>query len=423
MDKKRGIYYGWYVVAVGCVAIAMTTGVVSNCFSQFVKPVCADMGISRQEMSMIQTVFSFSSMAFAMMWGSLSKKLHLHKAMCVCAVVMPIVYACYGLMQKIWMGYIVSVVITPFFYIISMNVFNYIIGNWFIENRGLAVGLASMGSGIGGMVMNTVSSQLIIHIGWRMTYFVLAVVMFVLVVPLMILVVREKPEDKGLKPYGWEEAEAERAAKAQDKAAQAATAFEGYTFSEAIRMPVFWAVVFCSVSMVTAIMAFYPTMAPHLNDCGYSVTFAALMTSVAMGALAIGKVTLGRMFDKLGNRRAVTIACSCTLVGTIAMIFCTSPVALVFIVLGVGLGCSFGAVCMPIIVQNIFGMKDYNSIYSKLTVATNLGSALAPVITGRTYDVCGSYVPAYIGVAVLTLVSIIVLRAYLPKEKKYWAQI
>ena len=78
---------------------------------------------------------------------------------------------------------------------------------------------------------------------------------------------------------------------------------------------------------------------------------------------------------------------------------------------------------MPIIVQNIFGMKDYNSIYSKLTVATNLGSALAPVITGRTYDVCGSYVPAYIGVAVLTLVSIIVLRAYLPKEKKYWAQI
>jgi MFS family permease len=169
--------------------------------------------------------------------------------------------------------------------------------------------------------------------------------------------------------------------------------------------------------MVMAIMSFYPTLAPHLSDCGYSVTFAALMTSISMGALAIGKVTLGRMFDKLGNRKAVTIACACTLAGTIAMIFCTSPIALAFIVLGVGLGCSFGAVCMPIIVQNIFGMKDYNSIYSKLTVATNLGSALAPVITGRTYDVCGSYVPAYIGVAVLTVISIVILRIYLPKEK------
>ncbi|MBR6615892.1 MAG: MFS transporter [Lachnospiraceae bacterium] len=423
MDKKRGIYYGWYIVAVGCICLAMTTGVVNNCFSQFMKPVCADMGITRQQMSLVQTVFSFSQMFFAMMWGSLSKRIHLHKSMCVCAVMMPIIYACYGLMQEIWMGYIVSIAITPFFYIISMAVFNYIIGNWFVKNRGLAIGLASMGTGIGGMVMNTLSSQLIIHIGWRMTYFVLAAIMFVLVVPPVVLIVREKPEDKGLKPYGWEGAEAECAAREQtaqaggNQSAAQTERFEGYTFAEAIRMPVFWAVIFCSVSMVVAIMSFYPTLAPHLSDCGYSVTFAATMTSVSMGALAIGKVTLGRMFDRLGNRTAVTIACLCTLAGTIAMIFCTSPIALVFIVLGVGLGCSFGAVCMPIIVQNIFGMKDYNSIYSKLTVATNLGSALAPVITGRTYDVCGSYVPAYIGVAVLTVISIIVLRVALPKEK------
>ncbi len=422
MEKKQGIYYGWYVVAVGCIAIAMTTGVVNNCFSQFIKPVCADMGITRQEMSMIQTVFSFSSMIFAMSWGTISKKIHLHKTMCLCAVMMPIVYACYGLMQEIWMGYIVSVLITPFFFIISMNVFNYIIGNWFIKNRGLAVGLASMGSGIGGMVMNTVSNQLILNVGWRVAYFVLAAIMFVLVVPSVILIVREKPEDKGLKPYGWEEQEAERIAKEQaaqtEEAPTSVSAgkFEGYTFSEAIRMPVFWAVVFCSVSMVTAIMGFYPTLAPHLSDCGYSVTFAATMTSISMGALAIGKVSLGRMFDKLGNRTAVTIACACTLVGIFGMIFCTSPIALAMIVLGVGLGCSFGAVCMPIIVQNIFGMKDYNSIYSKLVVATNLGSALAPVITGRTYDICGSYVPAYLGLAVITVISIVVLRVYLPKK-------
>lgn len=410
MEKKQKIFYGWYVVAVGCVSIAVTTGVVNNCFSQFIKPVCADMEITRQEMSMIQTVLSFSMMVFAMIWGRLSKRIHLHRAMCVCAVVMPIIYACYGLMQEIWMGYVISAAITPFFFIISMTVFNYIIGNWFIKNRGLAVGLASMGSGIGGMIMNTVSSQLILHIGWRMTYFVLAAIIFVPIVPLTILIVREKPEDIGLKPYGWEENNA------ASNASSSEPYFEGYTFSEAVRMPVFWAVMFCSVSMVIAIMSFYPTLAPHLSDCGYSVTFAAFMTSVSMGALAIGKVTLGRMFDRLGNRKAVTIAGFCTLLGTIAMIFCTSPVALVFIILGVGLGCSFGAVCMPIIVQNIFGMKDYNSIYSKLTIATSLGGALAPMITGRTYDVCGSYVPAYIGTAVLTVICMVVLWVALPEK-------
>ncbi|MBQ7795831.1 MAG: MFS transporter [Lachnospiraceae bacterium] len=415
-NKKHGIFYGWYVVAAGCVAIAMTTGVVNNCFSQFIKPVCADMGITRQEMSMIQTVFSFASMAFAMIWGSLSKRINLHRWMCICAAVMPIVYGCYGLMQDIRMGYVISIVLTPFFFIISMTVFNYIIGNWFVKNRGLAIGLASMGSGIGGMIMNTVVSQLIINFGWRMTYFVLAIIMFVAVVPLMVFVVREKPADKGLRPYGLDEVEAEVNVNANGKGEADPVRFEGYTFSEALRMPVFWAVVFCSVSMVMAICAFYQTLAPHLSDSGYTVTFAAVMTSVSMGALAIGKVTLGRMFDRLGSRKAVTIACACTFIGIIGMIFCQSWIALAAIVLGVGLGCSFGAVCMPIITQNIFGMKDYNSIYSKLTAATGLGSALAPVITGRTYDVCGSYVPAYIGAAAITLVSIIVLQVSLPKK-------
>ena len=64
MGKKREVYYGWYIVAVGCISLAMTTGVVNNCFSQFMKPVCEDMGITRQQMSLIQTVFSFSQMFF-----------------------------------------------------------------------------------------------------------------------------------------------------------------------------------------------------------------------------------------------------------------------------------------------------------------------------------------------------------------------
>lgn len=410
MNKKNGIFYGWYVVAAGCVSIAMTTGVVSNCFSQFIKPVCADMGITRQEMSMIQTVFSFASMAFAFVWGNISKKINLHRWMCICAVVMPIIYGCYGLMQEIWMGYVISIVITPFFFIVSMTVFNYIIGNWFVKNRGLAIGLASMGSGIGGMIMNTAVSQMIIYLGWRMTYYILAVIMFIAMVPLMFLVVREKPEDKGLKPYGADEMDA--------GGKKEAVQFEGYTFAEAIRMPVFWAVAFCSVSVVMAICAFYQTLAPHLSDSGYTVTFAALMTSVSMGALAIGKVMLGRMFDKMGTRKASVIACSCTFAGLIGMMFCQSPIALAVIVLGVALGCSFNAICMPIITRNIFGTTDYNSIYSKLTAATGLGSALAPAITGWTYDVCGSYVPAYMGAAAITLISIVFLLIALPKKDR-----
>lgn len=168
--------------------------------------------------------------------------------------------------------------------------------------------------------------------------------------------------------------------------------------------------------MVMSICAFYQTLSPHLSDSGYSVTFAAVMASVSMGAMAVGKVVLGRLFDTLGVRKTVFIACSCTIIGSVSMIFCRHTAALALIVLGVGLGCSFGAICMPIITQNIFGMKDYNSIYSKFTAATGLGSAVAPVITGYAYDTFGSYVPAYIGAAVIAALGLTVLMVSLPRQ-------
>ena len=144
--------------------------------------------------------------------------------------------------------------------------------------------------------------------------------------------------------------------------------------------------------------------------------FAAVMASISMGALAVGKVILGKLFDSLGSRKAACIACSCTFAGIIGMIFCHSYIALAVIILGVGLGCSFGAICMPIITQNVFGMKDYNSIYGKLSAATGLGGAFAPIISGRVYDTFGSYVPAYAVCAGITLAGIIVLTFALPKR-------
>ena len=112
---------------------------------------------------------------------------------------------------------------------------------------------------------------------------------------------------------------------------------------------------------------------------------------------------------------AVT-ACSCTLLGLVGMIFCTFRPALALIVLGVGLGCSFGAVCMPIIVQNIFGMKDYNAVYGKLTACTGVGSAVAPMLSGWVFDISGSYVPIYIAAACTVACAIVVLWKNLPDK-------
>ena len=409
MEKTKGkFFYGWYVVAAGCAVVAMTMGIMTNCFGQFIKPVCADMGFSRQAMSVNQTIMSVGQMLMALMWGSISKKIKLHRWMCASALLTPAFYFCYSFASNIYMFYAVTILTSLSYCLISMMVFTYIVGNWFVKDRGVAIGMCSMGSGIGAMVMNTVISQMIINWGWRHTYQVLGVMIFVVIVPCVFFVIREKPSDKGLVPYGFGE---HLACDGDQK-----KPFEGYTFAEVRKMKSFWAIALTSIGMVMSIGIFYQTLSPHLSDNGYSVTFAAVMASISMGALAVGKVILGKLFDSLGSRKAACIACSCTFAGIIGMIFCHSYIALAVIILGVGLGCSFGAICMPIITQNVFGMKDYNSIYGKLSAATGLGGAFAPIISGRVYDTFGSYVPAYAVCAGITLAGIIVLTFALPKK-------
>ena len=403
----KKIHYGWLVVAASCLIISMTAGVITNSFSQFIKPVCADMGFSRQQMSMNQTIVSVTGMIFGLLWGAISKRIKLHHWMCGAALLLPVCYFCYSFAPNLTVFYAVTVVLSVVFCFISMMLFTYIVGNWFVKNRGTALGLASMGSGIGAMIMNSVINWLILSYGWRAAYQISAVLMFIVVVPLTFFVLRVHPSDKGLEPYGAGE---------DVTTGKKTVAFQGFAYREVIRMPLFYVVGAISVTQVMSICVFYQTVAPHLSDMGYSSTFAATMTSVTMGALAVGKVILGKLFDKFGTRRAAVTACSCTLLGITGMIFCTFKPALALIVLGVGLGCSFGAVCMPIIVQNIFGMKDYNAIYGKLTACTGMGAAVAPVLSGRVFDVCGSYVPIYIAAACTVVCAIIVLWKNLPDK-------
>jgi len=406
--KKKNVFYGWYVVAAGCVVMSMTMGIISNCFGQFIKPVCADLGFTRQQMSMNQTILSVVSMVFALYLGRIIRKVNLHRFMCFSAALTPALYFCYSFCSTVTQFYAVSVVMSIIYCFVSMMVFTYIVGNWFAKSRGVAIGLMSMGSGLGAMLMNTVIARMILAWGWRTAYQATAVLMFVTVAPSVWFIVREKPESKGLMPYGYDETPAGGAVKAP--------AYDGYMLSEVIHTKLFWSVFATSVAMVFSIGAFYQTLSPHLSDSGYSVTFAAVMASICMGALAGGKVLLGRLFDRLGTRRAVTLACTCTFIGIMGMIFCRQAPALAAIVLGVGLGSAFGAICLPIICQNVFGMKDYASIYGKLTAATSLGGAFSPIVSGRVYDVTGSYVPIYAVAAVLVVISIFVLRAVLPKQ-------
>ena len=405
MEKKKP-FYGWVIVAAGCVIMATAMGIASNCNSLFIRPVAEELGLSRQSVSMMLSMMSFGSMAASFFAGRIFSETNIVKVMRAAIVVMVVAYFSNSFARDIRMLYATHLINGVAMCLVTVLPVTFLINNWFRDKVGYAMGLASMGSGIGGALFNSLAGQLMTRIGWRMTYRVLAGFILVIAVPCVFFLLKLKPSDMGLEPY-TEEGHAEAAVQ---------TEATGYSYAEAKKMPQFWIICVMAVLIGTCMNGMYTSISPHLQDSGYSLSFSANFMSVCMLALAAGKIALGKIFDKAGARIGFCWACFSLVLAMAGLIFCRTAPALILIVIGVAFGCIFGAVVFPLSIPLVFGKKDYRAIMGPYSALISLGGVIGPVLAGRFYDMMGSYNLFYIAALVATALVIAVMFRIMPDK-------
>lgn len=389
--SKGRIFYGWLIVA-GCfIIMAMSYGAINNCMGVFIKPICADMGFSRAGLGGAQTLLSAALMVMSLVSGRIFARIDLTWALRVSGIVMAAGYFCYSLAQSLPMFYAAALVTGVAEGMITTVALSMLISNWFHTRRGFAVGLAFMGSGVGGMICNPLASQLILRYGWRAAFQILAAAVFVLVVPVCFFIIRTKPADKGLRPYGEED----------ETIDLSQVELQGTLYALAVRTPQFWMLCLCAALNTVCTSGLMQNIAPHVSDVGFSPTFAATIASAGMGALAIGKLLLGWLYDRLGAAKATTIAQLSAIVALGGALLAPFLPGVALIVIGVGLGGAFGNVAHPIIAQILYGNRDYGAILGMILAFTNVGGMLTPILVGGSYDALGSYKPAFACMIVL----------------------
>ncbi|WP_458862857.1 MFS transporter [Acidaminobacterium chupaoyuni] len=409
--KKQKVFYGWYIVAAGFLVFALSMGIVNNCAGVFIKPLCEAFGFPRKAVNLMSTICGACGMLLALFSGRFYRRFDVVKTMRFAAVALAGSYFAYSYCRSLPMFYLVSVIVgfsQALLVTVSMSM---LLNNWFHEKRGTAVGIAFMGSGIGGMLFNPLANALIEAMGWQGAYRVLAVLMGALLIPACFLVLRNSPADLGLTPYG---------AGAQDPLAQTPPAqAEGFTLHELQHTLHFWLFCLCNFVAIFAMCCLMTQVAPHLSDVGYSPSFAAVMTSLCMGSLALGKVILGRLYDKLGVRAATMFSVIAAFFGFIGMLLVPFKPALGLIVVGSGFGSCFGSVAPPVLTQTLYGKKDYGAILGRLSACGNAAGMLCPVVMGTVYDSFGSYRPIFmVLVVVIALCGVGYLRLFATMPRK-----
>jgi len=267
---------------------------------------------------------------------------------------------------------------------------NALISYWFVKRRATAIGIASMGQGLGALVMVPATQILINSVGWRWTYIVSGSLMLLLLVPANALLQRRRPEDVGQFPDGDSVAAAETLGR---QPAQAISKRD-WTLREAAHSFPFWCITIGHLALGTALFLINTHAIAHFVAVGYEKLAASFYFGL-IGFIRIGATILwGSISDRLGRSETYGLAIFVTLLGLVGMIAMTvdAPLWLVYLTIALyGVGHSAGNPTYGAVIGDIFSGRKIGLIFGFLEISFGLGSAFGSWIGGYLFDSTGSY--------------------------------
>jgi MFS family permease len=390
-------YYGWIIIAVTFVTMAIGVNA-RTAFSLFFPPIVDEFGWER---GVTAGAFSFGflvSGAVSPLIGRMMDRLGPRAVMELGVALMAGGLLLAPLTSRPWHLYLtIGVMVGAGSVCLGYSGQSLFLPNWFNRRRGLAMGLAFAGVGIGSMTLLPWVQHMIEQTGWRTACTAMGILILVVLAPINLLL-HKRPEDIGLEPDG-DAAPSATSAKPISNIVDPDWAGIDWTLKRALRTARFWWLASGYFGGLYIWYAVQVHQTKYLLDIGFSPSVAVW----ALGAVSLlgipGQIVLGHVSDRLGREWIWSASCLGFAICFVALIALKSfpTLMLVYLMvlaqgaLGYGLTSIMGAV-----VVEIFQGKHYGSIFGTVMLAALAGGAAGPWVTGILHDVSGSYRLAFV---------------------------
>ena len=388
-------FYGWRMVVFASIALALTGPGQTFGVSVFVDPMIEDLGISRTQISTAYLVGTLVG-ALALPWiGQAIDRFGVRRTMALIGLIFSIMLMSMSLVSGI-------IGLTAGFIGVRMMgqgalslVATTAVALWFTRKRGLAMGIVSAAGGMGMTLVPLAGERLIFGLGWRTAWLIEGLVVLVVVVPLAIFAIRNRPSDIGQHVDG-------------DPAPSAATGeVWGVTRKEALCTGFFWLVTaaVATVSLLTTAVVFHQI--DLLGSRGLTPTEAAGNFVPQTIATVIATLGIGALADRI-SPRLVLAASMAMMAGGLVLGVIAAP-GLLAISFGMLIGASGGAIRVVEATElpRYFGTLHIGAIRGVVTSVGIAGAALGPVLFSVFHDVTGDYSAVLLASLVLPLAVIV----------------
>ncbi len=402
--RKPRIFYGYWLVAITFIFMLLSYGCGSFVFSLFVKPLESALGWGRGQVMVGFTIFFVVQGLLSPLVGRIVDRHGPRLVIPSGALAMGLGFLLASRTSDVATYYAAYVIIGAGSAGMGIVPCSAIVTNWFRRRRGTVVGIMAAGMGTGGLVMAPIVAHLLESFDWRATYLSMAIMIWVVAIPLALALVRTRPADMGLFPDGDAD-DTDWLRRPEAKAAEG----QGLSLRQASRTAAIWLMGVSFFASGFSNTGALHAPVPFLEDIGFpTATAAAALGTLGLGS-AVGKIFFGWLCDRVPPKRAAALGLALQLGGILVLlaIRADSPLTLIWayaLLLGFGLGSWLPT--MSMLVSSTFGLSFYGSIFGVISFLESAGTSIGPLFAGIVFDTTGTYYYAFVTFAALYAVAI-----------------
>jgi len=398
------LFHGYWIVVAAFVCLFIYSGLGFFAFGIFVTFIQSDLGWARTDIMAAFTIFFLVHGLASPLIGRALYIIEPRKIITAGTIIVALGFILLSQMEDIGSFYIGYALVGTGMSAMGYIPVSTIVSNWFEKRRGTAVGIASTGIGAGGLVLSLlIGGYLIPTLGWRASYLIMALLTVIATVPIAWFVLRTKPSDMGLQPYGT------NASVTASTTTNTTVSNTGLSLRAALRTPALWLALVVYLFGGFSGTGVIQNQVAYLRDVGFPITVAAgALGGIGFGSL-VGKFIFGWLCDRIAARYAYVIALSLQAIGVAILmnIGSSSHYTILWLYAGImGLGSGGWLPTMSMFVSRNFGLAAYGIIFGVVNIAQNIGVATGPLLGGYVYDFTGVYNWAFIIYICLLVISI-----------------
>lgn len=401
------LYKGWWIVFASVVGMAVSPAPLAYAtLGLFMIPFAEIFGWSRTELSFCFTLLTLSTALALPVAGRLIDRLGTKKILLGSVLALGFCMLSFPTwMSKLWHIYLIYIMIGTL--AVAANSISYmkLLTVWFDRHRGLAIGITMSGIGLGYAFVPVTVQYLTDRFSWQAGYYGLALLLFLVALPVLVILIREKPET------GDDTADEFAPASVNDSGDTGT----GVTMMEAMHSANFWLLFLIFVLLAFTLNGIFTHFIPLLIDRGLTPANAALVASAKGTTVMISRVIIGYFLDKFFAPRVAAFFFFLSTLGLLLLALNINETWLFYLVaifIGFSLGAEFDI--LAYLTGRYFGVKAFAEIYGVLFAAILLGIAMGPIAFGYTFDLTGSYL-GIISICIVTNLLVVILTFFLKR--------